>query len=169
MPRFGALTIMRALPKRHGRCLAGMVLKPGADRSGQPVTARDTAGALFLISLLLQAAVLAAITAGLCWRVPEAALVAFSGGALALLANLVFGLLALSRRCGAGAVLAALLIAEAGKFVVVAVGFALVIRCFADQLTGLNALLLFGTFGLTLGAQWAAPLVAGFCTDGRRQ
>ncbi len=130
---------------------------------------RQAAGALFPVSLLLQAAVLAAITAVLCWRVPESALVAASGGALALLANLVFGLLALGRRRGAGAVLAAFLIAEAGKFVVVAVGFGLVIRFFADQLNGLNALLLFGTFGLTLGVQWAAPLVAGFCTDGRRQ
>lgn len=149
--------------------LGGHGAEPGMDRSRQPTTARGAAGALFLVSLLLQAAVLAAITAGLCWRVPEAAMVAFSGGALALLANLVFGLLALGRQRGAGAVLAALLIAEAAKFGVVAVGFALVIRCFADQLTGLNALLLFGTFGLTLGAQWAAPLVAGFCTDGRRQ
>jgi len=169
LPRFGALTIMRALSKRHGRCLAGMVLKPGADRSGQPALAHDTAGALFLISLLLQVAVLAASTTVVCWQAPEVALVAFSGGALALLANLVFGLVALGRWRGAGAVLAALLVAEAGKFVVVAVGFGLVIRFFADQLTGVNALLLFGTFGLTLGAQWAAPLVAGFCSDGRRQ
>lgn len=144
-----------------------MVSKP--ERSVQPATACDTAGALFLISLLLQATMLAAITAVLRWQAPEALIVAFSGGALAFLANLVFGLLALGRQRGAGAVLVALLIAEAGKFVVVAVGFALVIRCFADQLTGSNALLLFGTFSLTLGAQWAAPLMVGFCKDERQR
>ena len=139
------------------------------DRGGRSPIVHETAGALFLTALVLQISVLAVVAAILRWQLPESALVAVSGGALALLANLVFGVLALGRRRGAGAVMVAFLVAEAMKFGIVAVGFALVVRFFVDQLTGLNALLLFGTFGLTLGAQLAAPLVAGFCTDGRRQ
>jgi F0F1-type ATP synthase assembly protein I len=95
------------------------------------------------------------------WWSPAAALAAVMGGAIALVASVVFGLISLvfARGRSAGAVVLAFYAGEIGKFAVVAAGFVLVSRCFAPELAGPNTLLLFGVFAATLAAQWVAPTV----------
>jgi F0F1-type ATP synthase assembly protein I len=116
--------------------------------------------------LLLQATILAALVVAAEWLAPQSVWVTLAGGSIALTANLVFGILASIGRLSAGAVLMALMVAEAGKLLVVALGFALIFRKFPERLDGVNALLLLGAFVLTLSAQWLAPLV--FRTEPRR-
>ena len=121
---------------------------------------------LFVRMLLLQVAMFAALLVAAVWLAPQSAWVALAGGAIALTANLVFGILASIGRRSAGAILVALMVAEAGKIVAVALGFALLFRKFPERLVGMNALLLLGAFVLILSAQWLAPLV--FRTELRR-
>ena len=121
---------------------------------------------LFVRMLLLQVAMFAALLVAALWLAPQSAWVALAGGAIALTANLVFGILASIGRRSAGAILVALMVAEAGKIVAVALGFALLFRKFPERLGGVNALLLLGAFVLILSAQWLAPLV--FRTELRR-
>lgn len=94
------------------------------------------------------------------WWSPMSALAALMGGSVALVASAVFGLISLTsvRGRSAGAVVVAFYVGEIGKFVVVAVGFALISRC-TPELTGPNTLLLFGVFAATLMAQWVVPAV----------
>ncbi|MAS41414.1 MAG: hypothetical protein CMK33_06850 [Porticoccaceae bacterium] len=121
---------------------------------------------LFVRMLLLQVAMFAALLVAALWLAPQSAWVALAGGSIALTANLVFGILASIGRRSAGAILVALMVAEAGKIVAVALGFALLFRKFPERLGGVNALLLLGAFVLILSAQWLAPLV--FRTELRR-
>ena len=114
---------------------------------------------LFLRVLLVQAGVLAVLTVATAWLAPQVTWVALAGGSLALAANLVFGVLALTKRRSAGAVLSAFLVAEIGKFFVVVLGFAWLFRSFSEQLHGLNAAVLLGAFAVILGAQWVAPIM----------
>jgi ATP synthase protein I len=95
------------------------------------------------------------------WWSPVSALAALMGGAIALAASAVFGLISLMsvRGRSGGAVVVAFYVGEVGKFVVVAVGFVLVSRCCAQELTGPNALLLFGVFAATLTAPWLVPVI----------
>lgn len=95
------------------------------------------------------------------WWSPVSALTALMGGAIALAASTVFGLISLVsvRGRSGGAVVVAFYVGEVGKFVVVAAGFVLVSRCWAQELTGPNALLLFGAFAATLTAPWLVPAI----------
>lgn len=95
------------------------------------------------------------------WWGPMSALSVLMGGSVALAASAVFGLISLmsARGRSASAVVVAFYLGEMGKFVVVAVGFALISRCCAPELTGPNMLLLFGVFAATLMAQWVVPVV----------
>lgn len=119
-------------------------------------------------SLLVQTLLLVAVAMGLWWLAPGSLGPATAGGMIALLANLAFGIVALGGRRGAGAVMAAFLVAEVVKLVVIILGFALVFGLFADRFGGPNALPLIGTFGLMLGAQWLAPLISGAGRPRRR-
>lgn len=109
----------------------------------------------------LQLAVVATGSLVALWWSPESALTALMGGAIALGASTVFGLISLMsvRGRSGGAVVVAFYVGEVGKFIVVAVGFVLVSRCWAQELTGPNALLLFGVFAATLTAPWLVPVI----------
>lgn len=120
-------------------------------------------------SLLLQALLLVVVAMGLWWQAPGALGPATAGGMIALLANLAFGIVALGGRRGAGAVMAAFLVAEVVKLAVIILGFALVFGLFADRFGGPNALPVIGAFGLMLGAQWLAPLISGAGSPRRRR
>ena len=165
LPRSVVLPIMRALAKTYERCLASMnfgARPPPGD--GRPLN-HEGQRAQFVRTMLLQAVVLLLFGATVAWLAPQWAWVTVAGGAIALVANCVFGALALVERRGAGAVIAAFWVAEVGKFMVVAGGFALLFRNFPERFDDRVALLPLGAFALTL----SAPLALALCrTRGRR-
>lgn len=116
---------------------------------------------LLIRVIRLQLAVVATGSLVALWWSPMSALAALMGGSVALVASAVFGLISLTsvRGRSAGVVVVAFYLGEIGKFVVVAVGFALISRCCTPALTGPNTLLLFGVFAATLMAQWVVPAV----------
>lgn len=118
---------------------------------------------LAMQALLLIAA--AALSMGLA---PWALVPAVAGCAVAFLANLVSGGIALVGRRGAGAVLAAMLFAEIARLLVVIAGLVLVFRLLGEQLQGPNAIIVMVAFGLATVLQWVAPFVfRGNCSRHR--
>lgn len=135
--------------------LVSRVLLPAIKRP------RSDQQTLLIRVIRLQLAAVATGSLVALWWSPMSALAVLMGGSVALAASAVFGLISLmsARGRSAGAVVAAFYVGEIGKFVVVAVGFVLISRCCAPELTGPNTLLLFGVFAATLTAQWVVPAV----------
>jgi len=139
--------------------LTSMGSEAGSRGKRHPVAGYQAQHDLFVRMLLLQTAIIAATVVAAVLLAPQLVWVGLAGGSIALTANLVFGILASLGRRSAGAVLMALMMAEAGKIFVVALGFVLLFRKFPERLGGGDALWLLGAFVLTLSAQWLAPLV----------
>ena len=108
-------------------------------------------------TLALQALLLAAAAMLSLGLAPRTLVPAVAGGGIALLANLAAGCIALLGRRGAGAVLAAMVLAGYARLAVVVAGFVLAFRFLGEHVQGLNAVVLVVAFGLATVLQWVAP------------
>jgi ATP synthase protein I len=118
-------------------------------------------GALLARVALLQVAVIAVSALAARGWGEGAARAALLGGLNALAASAAFGAIALYFRRGRSqrAVLTAFFLGEAGKFLVVTAGFALIFYVAGPALSRADTLVLFGVFALTLGAHGAVSAV----------
>lgn len=124
-------------------------------------TARPNAvrrGTLLIRVVLLQLAVVTvSVLVARNWG-EAVATAALMGGLNALVSSSLCGAIALYAIRGRSqrAILTGLFLGEAGKFLAVAVGFALIFHVAGPALSRVDTLVLFGVFALTLGAQGLA-------------